>query len=103
MLSASQKKRFRAIAHTLKPIVTIAGNGVSTAVAQELDRALIDHELIKVKLASGDRDERQEMLTAVLGATSAELVQSIGSVAVIYRPASKPNPSLSNVLRANLL
>lgn len=103
MISQSNRKRFRAIAHKLKPIVTIAGNGVSESVAAELDRALNDHELIKVKLASGDRDERKEMIEAVIAATGAELVQQIGAVAVIFRPAAKPNPALSNVLRADVL
>ncbi len=103
MISQTEKKRFRAIAHKLRPIVTIAGNGVSESVAKELGRALDDHELIKIKLASGDREERAEMLAAVTDATSAEVVQKIGAVAVIYRPASKPNPALSNVLRADVL
>ncbi len=103
MISQSNKKRFRAIAHKLKPIVTIAANGVSESVGAELDRALNDHELIKVKLASGDREEREEMITAVVSATNAEIVQKIGAVVVIYRPASKPNPALSNVLRADVL
>lgn len=103
MISQSQKKRFRAIAHQLKPVVTIAGNGVSDAVAAELERALDDHELIKIKLASGDRDERKTMLDAATNATGAEVVQKIGAVAVIYRPASKPDPALSNLLRTDIL
>jgi len=103
MISQSQQKRFRAIAHKLKPVVTIADNGVSESVAIELERALDDHELIKIKLASGDREEREAMLEAVVQSTNAELVQKIGAVAVIYRPASKPDPKLSNVLRADVL
>lgn len=103
MTSPSQKKRFRTIAHKLKPVVTIAGNGVSESVNAELERALDDHELIKVKLASGERDERRQMLDAVVAATDAEVIQTIGSIAVIYRPASEPNPALSNVLRADVL
>jgi hypothetical protein len=29
-------------------------------------------------------------------------VQSIGKVALIYKPAKKPDPSLSNVLRSDI-
>ena len=46
-------KQLRAIGHKLKPVVTIAGNGLSEGVITELDRALQDHELIKIKLAVG--------------------------------------------------
>ena len=51
-------RQLRAIGHKLKPVVTVAGNGLSDAVRLELDRALEDHELIKVKLAVGDRSAR---------------------------------------------
>ena len=50
-LSTALKKQYRTIGHNLNPIVTIAGNGLSEPVLAELDRALDDHELIKVKLA----------------------------------------------------
>jgi len=100
MLSQSQKKRFRAIAHTLKPVVTIAGNGFSGAVAAELERALDDHELIKIRINAAEREQRASILGEINAACGAETVQTIGSVAVLYRPAAKPNPALSNVLRS---
>ena len=48
MLTSKEKKRFRAIGHTLNPVVTIAGNGFSDGVKAEIERALEDHELIKL-------------------------------------------------------
>ncbi len=102
MISQSEKKRFRAIAHRLKPVVTISGNGLSESVISELERALADHELIKIKVIA-DRDERGELTTSLCTQTNATLVQSIGSIAVIYRSSPKPNPKLSNVLRADVL
>ena len=51
-------KQLRAIGHKLKPLVTVAGNGLSENVVAELERALSDHELIKVKLAVGGKDAR---------------------------------------------
>ena len=51
-------KQLRAIGHKLKPVVTIAGKGLTEGVIDELDRALTDHELIKVKLAVGSREAR---------------------------------------------
>jgi len=98
-LVAHQKKKFRAIGHKLNPIVTIAGNGLSEAVLSELDRALEDHELIKVKLAVGDRELKKEVIKEMLTAANAELVQAIGNIALIYRAAKDPKPNLSNILK----
>ena len=54
-------KQLRAIGHKLKPIVTVAGNGLSEGVLAELNRALTDHELIKIKLAVGSRETRKDV------------------------------------------
>ena len=50
-ISSADKKYLRSLGHQLKPVVTVAGNGLTESVVAELDRALSDHELIKVKLA----------------------------------------------------
>ena len=55
-------KQLRAIGHKLNPVVTIAGKGLSETVSAELDRALTDHELIKVKIAVGSREARAELI-----------------------------------------
>ena len=103
MISQTERKHFKAIAHHLKPIVTVAGNGLSDGVVKELARALDDHELIKIRIAAGDRDERREMIESACAATNSTLVQAIGNIAVLYKPADKPNPALSNLLRSDVL
>ncbi len=92
------KKRFRRIGHQLKPVVTIAAKGLSENVISELERALTDHELIKIRVVA-EREDRQVIITDLLEQTSAELVQSIGAVALIYRKAEKQNELLSNLRR----
>ena len=92
-------KQLRAIGHKLKPVVTIAGNGLTEGVLAELDRALNDHELIKVKLAAGSRDARATLAAEVCLRCKAELVQSIGNVLLILRRAARPDPRLSNLIR----
>jgi RNA-binding protein len=83
-LNASQKKNLRGQAHHLKPSVTVAGKGLSETVVAEIERALNDHELIKVKLRA-DRDVRKAWAQSIAGRCKAELVQSIGQVACFYR------------------
>lgn len=98
-LTSEQKKRLRNVAHTLNPIVMVGGNGLSENVQLEVDRALEDHELIKVKFAVGDRDLKRQLIKELVGIVEAELVQEIGNIAVLYRPAENPNPKLSNLMR----
>jgi RNA-binding protein len=93
-------RQLRAIGHRLKPVVTVGGSGLSDAVLAELDRALADHELIKVKIAVGDREARGQVLTGLLAHSGAELIQRVGNTALILRPSAEPDPKKSNLLRA---
>ena len=95
-LTNERKKYLRQLGHNLKPVVTIAAKGVSDNVLQEVHRALEDHELIKVKLNVDDKAITTQTLCANV---NAELVQSIGNVLLIFRPAKQPNPKLSNLLK----
>ena len=98
-LSNQQKKQFRAIGHTLKPVVTIAGKGTSPSVVKELERAISDHELIKIKLVVGDRKERLSVLNEVNEILGSVTVQQIGNMALIYLASDDADPTLSNVMR----
>ena len=98
-LSPEQRREYRAIAHNLKPVIIVGDKGLSEGLQEELERALNDHELIKIKVATADREARQEAVNALCEASGAELVQSIGKIAVILRRAKKPNPKLSNLVR----
>lgn len=88
-LSGKQKQHLRALAHKLKPVVIIGEAGLTDAVTAEADQALMYHELIKVKINSGERDDRQHMANQLCDRTGAELVQTIGRMYVIYRPGEK--------------
>ena len=87
-LKASQKKNLRGQAHHLKPLVTVADKGLSETVIAEIERALNDHELIKVKLR-GDRDVRKAWAENISRQCKAELIQSIGQIACFYKKHPK--------------
>ncbi|MDG0969031.1 MAG: YhbY family RNA-binding protein [Porticoccaceae bacterium] len=97
--STTDKKHLRRLGHNLKPVVTIASKGLTESVNLEIDRALSDHELIKLKLAVGDRDAKKTMTDEICLSHKAQLIQSIGHVLLIFRASLKPNPKLSNLLR----
>ena len=96
-LSNAERKSYRAIGHDLKPIVIIAQNGLSENVKREIDRALTDHELIKVKVQVADREAKQQLIESACKELAAECVQTIGHVALLFRAAKKPNPKLTNL------
>ena len=92
-------RQLRAIGHKLKPVVTIAGKGLTQRVIAELDRALTDHELIKVKLAVGSREARDATTEQISAQLGAELVQSIGNVVLLLRRSPSPDPRESNLIK----
>jgi RNA-binding protein len=83
-VGTADKKKLRAEAHTLKPVVMIGQSGLTAAVLAEIEQALNSHELIKVKIRA-ERDERKQINEKICADTGAELIQEIGQIAVIYR------------------
>lgn len=94
-----EQRRLKAIGHRLKPVLTIAGRGLSGGVLEELERALNDHELIKVRLSVGDRDVRDALIDELLQASGAQAVQRIGNTVLLLRRSKEPDPRLSNLIR----
>jgi len=84
-LSEKQKKHLRRLAHPLSPIVMLGNAGLTDGVVSELDRALHDHELVKVSARVGEREARNAALDVLAARTSSALVQRIGHVGVFYR------------------
>ncbi len=79
------KQELRAKAHHLKPVVMIGQHGLTPGVLAEIEVAINTHELIKIKIAENDRDLRKAMIAQIVEETGAQLIQTIGKVAVIYR------------------
>jgi RNA-binding protein len=98
-MSKRDEKQLRAIGHKLKPVVTVAAKGLSEGVIAEIERALNDHELIKVKLAVGDKQEREAVADDICAHTGASLLQATGGMLLLLRRSPQPDPRLSNLLR----
>jgi RNA-binding protein len=92
------RKLYRTIGHKLHPVLIIS-NGVSETVAAELERALADHELIKIRINAEGREEKQHLLETLCRTHGAELIQLTGHIALLYRPALKQKRELSNLVR----
>ena len=92
-------KRLKGIGHDLKPIVMIGNKGITANITEEIDRALSDHELIKVKLPAGTKEERDIIGAELAVAANATLVHAIGRMALLLRKNPNANPKLSNLAR----
>ena len=86
-LTPAQIRFLRGVAHDLKPLLQLGGKGLTPAFLAELDAGLEQHELVKVKVAGDDRDARYAVVAELVVVTRSSLVQRIGHVAVLYRPA----------------
>ncbi|MCA9606841.1 MAG: ribosome assembly RNA-binding protein YhbY [Myxococcales bacterium] len=84
-LRGAQKRYLRGLAHHLEPIVQIGKAGITDALVAATDRALTDHELIKVKLPQVEKAERQELAATLEQRSGAELAGLTGRVALLYR------------------
>ena len=99
-LSNADKKRFRSIGHNLSPVVIIAQKGLTENIRTEIERALNQHELIKIKLITSTREEKKTVTKSICDEFTAECIQSVGHMILVYRAAKRPDPKLSNVSRA---
>lgn len=93
-LTPEQRKLLRAHAHALKPVVMIGNQGLTDAVIGEVDRALIAHELIKIRVLGDDRLAREAYLHQLCAELGATPVQHIGKLLLLYRPAENPRLAL---------
>ena len=71
--------------HHLKPVIWLGNQGYTDAVAAEIERALDSHELIKIKVNTSDKTERDKLANHLCEAHQAELIQRIGQTVCIYR------------------
>jgi RNA-binding protein len=86
-IPAAKKRSLRARAHKLKPVVIVGASGVSRSVIAAIEQALDDHELIKVRVNADDRAARRALIDELCVTCRADLVQTIGHVAVLFREA----------------
>ena len=84
-LSKPQKKYLRKRGHQLNPVILVADSGLSKTVLQEFDSTIAHHELIKVRIRAADRKSRDAIINELCQKGSADLIQRIGNIALIYR------------------
>jgi RNA-binding protein len=88
-LTERQRKHLRRLGHALHPVVRIGQRGLTEGVAAEMNRALEDHELVKLRARVASREDRDALFVELARTTRSELVHRIGNVGLFYRKNKK--------------
>lgn len=96
-LTPAQRVSLRARAQALRPVVSVAGNGLTPGVLGEIERSLKAHELIKIRTYGIERAQRELLMSEICSKLVCAPVQHIGNLLVVFRerpenvqPAAKP-------------
>jgi RNA-binding protein len=84
-LTGKQRRHLRALGHPLRPLVLVGKEGVTDALAAAIDQALLDHELIKVKVGENAGVDRHDAADAIAEKTRSEVAQVLGNTVLLYR------------------
>ncbi len=88
-LNTKQIKQLKSLGHQLSPLVTVGQHGMKESINTELDIALDFHQLVKIKVGLGDREQRDELIDTLAQHHKAMLVQRVGNIALLYRKNTK--------------
>ena len=85
-LSPRQSQYLRALGHHAQVIVQIGKNGVTDGVTAAVHQALLDDELVKIRVSGESPADRHEAAEALAEALKAEVAQVLGHTLLLYRP-----------------
>ena len=85
MLSGKQRRYLRGLGHALEPVVQVGKDGVTDGVGAAAAAALLQHELVKIKLGTNTPDERHDAAKALAKLSASELVQVLGNTILLYK------------------
>jgi RNA-binding protein len=91
VLTGKQRRHLRSLGHELKPIVQIGKNGIDDGLVAAVEQALVDHELVKVKLGDAAGLDRHDAADTIARRTGSEVAQVLGYTLLLYR-ASADDP-----------
>ena len=89
ILSPTERRALRATAHSLSPVVMIGNDGLTVTVLAEIERSLMAHELIKIRVFNDDRDQREAWLNEICDQLAAAPIQHIGKLLVVWRKSEE--------------
>jgi len=84
-LTGKQKRFLRGQGHSLQPGVQVGKEGLTDALLDALEQALLDHELVKVRIGQNADLDRKAAALELARRTGSEVAQVLGSTLLLYR------------------
>ena len=84
-LTGKQRRHLRALGHALRPVAQIGKEGLSDGLIAAIDRALTDHELVKIRVGEGAGVERHSAAGELAERTGSAVAQLLGHTILLYR------------------
>lgn len=84
MPTGALRRKLRAAGHSLRPVVQIGKEGTTAAVIKQLGQALLDHELVKVKIGTECPEDRLQVAAALAGQPRWQVAQIVGRTVLVY-------------------
>ena len=85
VLTGKQRRHLRALGHALEPVVHVGKGGIDDGLVAALDQALVDHELVKVKVGESAGMDRHQAADALASRTQSQVAQVLGYTVLLYR------------------
>jgi RNA-binding protein len=83
VLTSTQRKKLRGLAHPLEPVVQVGHQGVTDAVLEQVRAALLAHELIKVRLR--EPEDKKGLAAALAVGSESDLCGLVGHTVILYK------------------
>lgn len=84
-MTGKQRAYLRGEANSMNPVLQIGKDGISEAVIAQVDETIESKELIKIRVLDNSLYGTKEAAHELADAVDAEVIQTIGSVIVLFR------------------
>jgi RNA-binding protein len=88
-LTPQQRKYLKGLGHSLTPVIHVGKEGISSVVISGINKALDDHELIKISLLESSETPRFDGAEQIAQTTNSECIQVLGKKILLYRQNPK--------------
>jgi RNA-binding protein len=85
MPTGDLRRKLRAHGHAMSPIVQVGKAGVTDGLVKQVNQALADHELMKVKVLGECPLDRHEVADRLDEEPGVDVVQIVGRVLLLYK------------------
>lgn len=89
MITPKQRAQLKALAISIEPAFQVGKGGVNDAQAAQIDDYLRVHELVKIKVLDNSLLTAKEAASDIAERIGADVVQCIGSKAILYKRNEK--------------